>query len=384
MKIGIDARGITWYHGTGIGTYTENILKNLFEIDKTNKYHIYWSGNNYNSFENKNSKIIMTSKRHQRFFQQHYFPENLINEEIDLYHVPQNGIGITAQIHCPKVVTIHDLIPYIMPETVGRGYLNKFLKEMPFIINNSQGILTVSEYSKKDILKFFPIDESKIFVTHLAANKDFKPMDKEKCKEIIKNKFNINNPFILYLGGFSDRKNVHSLIEAFSKVYNQLNKDYRLVILGSYRDSSQKLIKLVEKFKMASKIIFAGFVDQVDLPVFYNAADAFVYPSLYEGFGLPPLEAMNCGTPVITSNTTSIPEVVGDAGLLINPYDISSLTDSIGKLINNESLRNELSKKGLERSKEFTWRKTAKKTLQAYTKIAEQSLYLKVNERDFH
>lgn len=373
MRIAIDARGATWYHGTGIGTYTENILSNLIKIDKHNQYLIYWSGKDYDRFEQKNSKIIMTSRKYQRFFQQHYFPENLSSEKVDLYHIPQNGIGLNPEINCSKVVTIHDLIPYIMPETVGRGYLNKFIKEMPQVLHNSDGILTVSEYSKKDILKFFPIDESKIYVTHLAANNKFKPMDKEKCKNKIKETYNIYDDFILYMGGFSDRKNVDSLIKAFAKVYKNIDKKYKLVILGSYRDSSQKLLKLVESLNMKNNIIFAGFIPENDVPLFYNCCSVFVYPSYYEGFGLPPLEAMSCGAPVITSNTTSIPEVVGNAGILINPHVLEEITDAIASMLTDESLRNKYSKLGIDRSKNFTWKKSAEETLKAYKNIYKNS-----------
>jgi len=177
MRIAIDARGINLYNGTGIGTYTENVLKNLINIDTTNNYHIFWSGNNYESIKKDNCKIVMTSKKHQRFFENHYFPESISKENIDIYHMPQNGIGFSEEISCKKIITIHDLIPYIMPETVGRGYLLKFLKEMPLIIGNSDGIITVSEFSKRDILKFFPIDESKIYVTPLAADKKYVKID---------------------------------------------------------------------------------------------------------------------------------------------------------------------------------------------------------------
>ena len=371
MKIAIDARAATWYHGTGIGTYTENVLANLLNIDKTNDYLLYWSGNNYSYFKKNNCKIVMTSKKHQRFFQNHYFPKNLNSENIDLYHVPQNGIGLIPDINCPKVVTIHDLIPYIMPETVGKGYLMKFLKEMPHIIENSNGIITVSEFSKRDILRFFPIDPNKIHVTPLAANSKFKPLDKQVCKNLIKEKYNISSDFLLYMGGFSDRKNVHSLIEAFSKLYKNIDEDISLVLLGSYRDSSQKLVNLVNSLGMEDHIIFAGFIPEDDVPVFYNASIGFVYPSFYEGFGLPPLEAMHCGTPVITSNLTSIPEVVGDSGILINPYNINELIDAMGNLVTNRSLQDELSLKGLNKSKEFSWESTAINTLKAYESISE-------------
>jgi len=369
MKIAIDARGINWYKGTGIGTYTENLLRGLLKIDQHNKYNIYWSGDSYEEFKADTSKIIMASKKHHRFFEQYYFPSNLETEKTDIYHVPQNGIGLNAEISCKKLVTIHDLIPYVMPETVGKGYVLKFLKEVPTVIELSQGIITVSEWSKKDILRFFPVDENKVFVTPLAADKKYRPLDKEKCKVFLYENYHIDAPFILYIGGFSPRKNVKSLIIAFSKVYKNIDKEYKLVIVGANRDDSQRLTDLCSALNLESSVIFTGFVPEEHLPTFYNGCDIFAYPSLYEGFGLPPLEAMSCGTPVITSNVTSIPEVVGDAGVLINPYDTSNLIDELGRLLSNDSLREEFSKKGLEKSKEFNWLNTAKKTLEVYEQI---------------
>jgi len=369
MRIAIDARGINFYNGTGIGTYTENVLKNLINIDNINNYHIFWSGNNYEGMKKDNCKIVMTSKKHQRFFEDHYFPANLLKEKVDIYHMPQNGIGYSQEISCKKIITIHDLIPYLMPETVGKGYLLKFLKEMPIIIGDCDGIITVSEFSKRDILKFFPIDENKIFVTPLAADKKYTPLDKVHCKRHLKDVYNITDPFILYLGGFSERKNVATLLTAFSKIYKDLNRKYNLVIVGGYKDSSQRLLKLTTELKIDSNVIFTGFVPEDHLPIFYNGCDTFVYPSLYEGFGLPPLEAMNCGAPVIASNLTSIPEVVGDGGILINPYDISEISMAIGNLLGNEKLREELSYKGLKRASEFSWQSTALNTLKAYESV---------------
>ncbi|WP_446898269.1 glycosyltransferase family 4 protein [Clostridium sp. LBM24168] len=369
MKIAIDARGINWYKGTGIGTYTDRILTYMVKKHPENFYHIYWSGNKYNNFNRENTKIIMASKRQHRFFEQYYFPQNLKKEAIDLYHIPQNGIGISENIDCKKVITIHDLIPYILPETVGRGYLSKFLKEMPKIINIADAIITVSECSKKDILKFFPIDKNKIFVIPLAADKKYRPLDKEMCKDKIKSEYNIDKPFILYIGGFSSRKNVSSLIKAFSKVHKNLDNDYNLVIVGSNKDELGKLKYLCSNLSIAKNIKFTGFVRDSMMPIFYNASDLFVYPSLYEGFGLPPLEAMSCGTPVVTSDVSSIPEVTKDSAILVNPNDIESLTYSIEAILNEKSIQNELSLKGLNRSKSFSWEKTSEETLKIYDKI---------------
>jgi glycosyltransferase involved in cell wall biosynthesis len=375
MKIAIDARGVNWYKGSGIGTYTENVLRQLLNIDKENYYHIYWSGDSYDRFNNdENSRVIMTSRKHRRFFQQSYFPNNIKKEKIDLFHVPQNGIGLSENITCKTMITIHDLIPYIMPETVGRGYLMEFLKAVPPLIESCDGILTVSDWSKKDILKFFPVDENKIFVTPLAADIKYKVLDKEKCRYMADKNLNIKKPYILYIGGFSPRKNVRSLIMAFSKICKDINQEYKLVIVGSLKDEGNALKQLTERLRIDSKVIFTGFVEEEVLPYLYNGAEVFVYPSFYEGFGLPPLEAMSCGTPVITSNVSSIPEVVQDAGILIDPYDTSNLINALGNLITNDSLKNELSLKGLLKASEFSWKKTAALTLDAYKTVYEKNM----------
>ena len=178
MKFSIDARGINLYKGSGIGTYTENLLRELLNIDTKNNYSIFWTGENYEDYKKDNSKIIFTSKKHGTFYENYYYPNYIKENNIDKHHIPQNGIGLNELYTSPIVVTIHDLIPYILPETVGRGYLERFLRDMPLIVRNSKVILTVSEYSKRDIIKFFPfVNEEKIFVTPLAANISYKPLN---------------------------------------------------------------------------------------------------------------------------------------------------------------------------------------------------------------
>lgn len=371
MRAAIDARGINLYRGTGIGTYTENLLKNMIEIDNESYYHIYWTGDYAGEYDTNNTNTILVSKKHHRFFEQYYFPENLRLENIDTFHIPQNGIGISEFTKCRQIVTIHDLIPYVMPETVGKGYLIKFLKEIPKAVELSDAIITVSEWSKKDILKFFPIDSEKIFVTPLAADAKYHPLDREKCKFELKGKYNITKPFILYIGGFSPRKNVKALIIAFSKVFHKLRQQYQLVIVGSNKDEASYLNSIACNLEVSSNIIFTGYAPESDLPILYNASDVFVYPSLYEGFGLPPLEAMSCKTPVISSNVSSIPEVVGTSGILIDPFDTSILMDSIEMVLNDEHLRESIALNGFERSKQFSWRKTAEETIKIYKKVAE-------------
>lgn len=370
MKFSIDARGINLYKGSGIGTYTENLLRELLNIDTKNNYSIFWTGENYENYKKDNSKIIFTSRKHGTFYENYYYPNYIEENNIDMHHIPQNGIGLNELYTSPLVVTIHDLIPYILPETVGRGYLQRFLRDMPLIVNNSKIILTVSEYSKRDIIKFFPfVNEEKIFVTPLAANKSYKPLNKSTCIEYIKNKYSIDSPFLLYIGGFSTRKNVKELIIAFSKIQKSLKKDYKLVLCGSIRDEGIKLQELCKELLIDDKIIFTGFIPDDDLPIFYNAAELFVYPSLYEGFGLPPLEAMSCSTPVITSNLTSIPEVTNNCAVLINPLYNDELSLSIIDLLNSDSLLQEYGQKGYNNSLKFTWKNTAISTLKAYESV---------------
>ena len=368
MRILLDARGASWYNGTGIGTYTYNLIESMINIDNANNnFHLFCSGEKENAFYKDNTKIIMSSRRHQHFFENSYIPLYADKESIELYHVPQNGMGLNEKGDFLKVVTIHDLIPYVLPETVGKAYLKNFLKNMPSIFNDADGILTVSEYSKKDILKFFPsFPSERIVVTPLAANKTFKPLNKLECKEKIKNKFNIKNPFVLYLGGFSLRKNVKLLIDTFNNIYSSLNGEFDLVIAGSLKDEGLKLKEYTEHLVGKEHIKFIGFVEDEFLPTLYNGCELFVYPSLYEGFGLPPLEAMSCKTPVITTNTTSIPEVVKNPYILVEPNNKHQLENRLVTILNNDRLRKALGSEGFDNSKNFTWEKTAKKTLEAY------------------
>ncbi len=368
MRILLDARGASWYNGTGIGTYTFNLIESMINtISFDNSFHLFCSGEKEEAFNKNNTKIIMSSKKHQHFFEDYYIPLYANKESIDLYHIPQNGIGLNGKGNFLKIVTIHDLIPYILPETVGKNYLKDFLKDMPTIINNADGILTVSEHSKKDILKFFPsFPSERIIVTPLAANKSFKPLNKVNCKQKVKSRYNINNPFLLYLGGFSLRKNVKLLIDVFNNIFSSLNAEFDLVIAGSLKDEGLKLKEHTNNLDGRDHIKFIGFVEDEFLPTLYNACELFVYPSLYEGFGLPPLEAMSCMTPIITTNITSIPEIVKNSYILVEPNNKHELENKLVTLLNNDKLRYALGKDCFENSKNFTWEKTAEKTLNAY------------------
>jgi glycosyltransferase involved in cell wall biosynthesis len=371
MKIGIDGRAANWYRGTGMGTYTYQLIRNLNRIDAKTDYLIFMPDQKHCDIPfGKNFTVKNITENVQgNFWDEVNIPNILAGEELELYHVPQNGVGLPAEKKCPFVITLHDVIPYRMPETCSENYLRVFQTELPQIVERCDGIITVSEFSKQDIIKAFHFPGEKIYVSYLAGEDIYRPLDKKWCKEFLKSNYSISGDFILYVGGFSPRKGIKGVIEAFSKLIEDYKNEIYLVIAGKQGRSYPIYKKLAEDLKVADKVLFPGFIPLEQLPYFYNASKLFVYPSFYEGFGLPPIEAMACGTPVVTSNATSIPEVLGDSALYVNPADVYDLFEKIRQGLEDEPLRETLITKGFQRTKQLTWEDTAKNTLQFYKEI---------------
>lgn len=370
MKIGIDSRGAILYRGTGIGTYTYQLIKNLNLIDKKNNYRFFWPGDEFKDLDISNDELFQSiESKKDKFWEEVHVPSRVEQEKIDIFHVPQNGIGLPKTKGCLQVATVHDLIPYIYPETSSSGYLKVFLKEMPRIMEQSDMIITVSEYSKKDIQRYFNLPDEKITVIYEAPESIYQPIEKDKAKEFVQQTYGIKSRYVLYIGGLSHRKNIKSLILAFWNILKDIPEDYKLVIVGKRERSFKKLSDLISTLNLEDKIIFTDFVKVPCMPYLYSAADLFVYPSLYEGFGLPPLEAMACGTPVITSNLTSIPEVTNNAAMLINPNDHVSLASAMEKALNSPKQLEQMSIDGLKQASKFSWESCARETLGVYEKL---------------
>ena len=370
MKVAIDGRAANWYRGTGIGTYTYELIYNLNRYDKKNNYLIFLQeSSSLNNFNHNFSIENIQNQSNENFWDKVSIPNILDDTKSDLYHVPQNGVGLSSNINCKKVITLHDIIPLRMPETVSPKYLKIFNNELPNIIKDCDGIITVSNFSKNDIAKEFNYPKNKIFVTHLAAESIYVPLSKNECKHYLRRKYDINNKIILYVGGFSPRKNILGLINAFSLLPQKYRKDTTLVIVGNKGPSYTMYKNQAEKLKLSDSILFPGFIPYDKLPIFYNAAEVLVYPSFYEGFGLPPLEAMACGTPVITSNVTSMKEVVDDAAILIDPYNIDTLKNALEQILTDTKLSLKLMSKGLIRSMDFSWKDTAINTIKCYEQL---------------
>jgi glycosyltransferase involved in cell wall biosynthesis len=371
MKIGIDARAAKWYRGTGIGTYSYQLIRSLNKIDNYNDYLLFVPEDCRLAIPFKENFHIKNIKQDNQnnFWNEVNIPNKFIDKGIDIYHVPQNGIGLPTTKNCPFVITLHDIIPYKMPDTVGDQYLKIFNEKLPKIIPLCDGIITVSEYSKEDIIKAFNFPRDKIYVTYLASEDIYKSYDKALSKSIIEKSYSITGDYILYIGGFSPRKNILGLLDSFSMLLPKLKKDIKLVIAGSKGKSYDIYKKRTQDLHIEDKVIFPGFISMDNMPFMYNACELFVYPSFYEGFGLPPIEAMACGVPVITSNVTSIPEIVKDSTLLVNPYDINDLSEKMYEVLLDNDLRQCLITKGLKRTAALTWEHTATDTLNAYKSI---------------
>ncbi|MEN4006860.1 MAG: glycosyltransferase family 1 protein [Methanobacteriaceae archaeon] len=262
-----------------------------------------------------------------------------------------------------SIVTCHDLIPWVYEKNRSMVWKNNIKG-----LKKAEKIITISKFSKNEIMKQLNYPEERISVVYCAVDHDL--YFRNRNREILK-RFNIEDEkIVLYVGAETQRMNLDKLIKSFAKLKKKL-PHIKLLKIGEPQKVGvrEKLIELINKLNLEKDVIFVGYVSEEDLPEWYNAADLLVYPCAYAGFGLPPLEAMACGTPVITSNTTSLPEVVGDAGIMVDPDDIDKLAEKMYEVLTNDSLAEDMSKKGLKRAKMFNWDESAEKTLKIYKEL---------------
>ncbi len=365
MKIGIDCRMI--YH-SGIGTYLQNLLREFSylsisedmenilygDVDKLKKYN----------FTIKEFNFPIYSLQEQLFS-----PLKLKKERLDLIHFPHYNVPLLYSGEI--VVTIHDLIHLLFPQYfsfVASRYAHFMLRH---VSRKAKKIITDSHSSKRDIIKLLKVSSKKITVIYPGVSRNYRPIKDEFLIEKIKRKYNITQEFILFVGLLKPHKNIINLIKAFFKLRknNSLLKN-KLVIIGKKKGPYYlKVEELIRKLGLEEEIIFLGKVDADDLLMLYNSARVFILPSFYEGFGLPPLEAMACGIPVITANTSSLPEVVGDAAVMVDPYDIEEMAKAMYTVFTDRNLRKQMIDKGFERVKYFSWENAACQTCKVYKEV---------------
>ena len=271
-----------------------------------------------------------------------------------------------------RVATIHDVIPYVYPETSTRLDWLIYHIWLPLAVRRLHAIITDSQASKRDIVLHLPVHPEKIMVIPAAASAHYRPMPGEAIEPALQ-RYGVTSPYILYVGSLESRKNLPRLLQAYAKL-REWSQQWHLVIVGARKWKYTPIFETVQQLDLQSHVHFTGYVEEEDLPALYNGADLFMFPSLYEGFGLPVLEAMACGTPVVTSNSSSLPEVAGDAALLVDPYDVDAIAGAMQRVLAKPDLAGEMREKGLANAAQYTWERTARETIAVYEKVLGQSV----------
>jgi glycosyltransferase involved in cell wall biosynthesis len=291
----------------------------------------------------------------------------LRKERVDLLHALAFVTPLLSR--CPSVVTIYDLSFLLYPESfrrAKRSYLGLFTR---LSARRARRIIAISESTKRDVVRLLGVPPEKVEVVYCGIDEAFRPLAEDQVAAF-RSQHGLPERFILFVGTIEPRKNVTRLIEAFADLRFAIC-DLRLVIGGAKGWFYQDVFARVEELGLQGEVMFPGYIPVSELPLWYNAAELFVYPSLHEGFGLPPLEAMACGTPVVAANTSSLPEVVGEAGLTVDPLDVEGLAEAMRRVLGDDALQQEMRKRGLQRARGFSWTKTAQETVQVYRRAME-------------
>lgn len=285
---------------------------------------------------------------------------------IAIYHSTTHRAMMTGRARL--LTTVCDLTPFLLPQ-YHRDHFDAYRAEMEEAIRKAVHLIAISENTKKDIIERFAVPADRISVTPLAASPEFYPREDEGQQAAIREKYGIRSSFLLYTGTLEPRKNLPRLLDAFARLPASYRREYTLVLAGVKGWKFGPILEKLRSPELKDSVLLTGYVDRQDLPVLMSAAAGFVYPSLYEGFGLPPLEAMSCGTPVITSRVSSLPEVVGDAAILVDPESVDEIAGAMKQLLDDRELGARLRRMGLEQARRFTWQHTAQLTLEVYRQI---------------
>jgi glycosyltransferase involved in cell wall biosynthesis len=367
MRVAIDARKL---HDFGIGTYIRNLLRQLARIDHDTEYVLLCGEADVGVAAQlgPNFRAVLEPSPNYSIREQIHVPWVLRRERPDLYHAPH--YVLPAAVSCSSVVTIHDCIHLMFPQYLPNRMAYAYARaQMWTAAHRSDCILTVSDASKRDILHLFNVPPEKIVVVYNAIDAHFSLTPAPEAVARVRERYQLNHRFVLYVGNIKPHKNLVRLIEAFNELRSGDLEDVKLLIIGDEISKLPALRRAVHRHKLHKHVRFLGYVPDDQLAVLYRLAAVFVFPSLYEGFGLPPLEAMASGTPVVTSNVSSLPEVVGDAAVLVDPHDVDSIVAGLRSVLTDPVRAEEMRRKGLERAREFSWERSVAKTLEVYKRI---------------
>jgi glycosyltransferase involved in cell wall biosynthesis len=374
VKIGIDAREIQ-NQITGIGRYLLNFLQEAVERENSHVYYLYYDAPPKNRFQHARVKNIVLPNAPLFVWDNMTLPMAIKRDRIDVFFSPYYKLPFF--LSCPSVITVHDLGPLYVPEYddwKGRFYRLYFKRLVRSSVRKATMVILVSHYSKRCLQEMGDIDDGKLKVVHNCINNQYRPVSENGLLERTKKRYGIQDRYILYTGNMNPHKNVSGLIHAYSKLNHGLCGDFQLVIAGNKNRYFRSLQAQVARLNLGGHVIFTGHVADDELLRLYSGAALFVFPSLYEGFGLPPLEAMACGTPVVSSKATSLEEVIGDAGVLVSPGDVDEMSKAIESVLTDENLRQTYIRRGFARAGEFRMQDNADEILKVIDSAHERTL----------
>jgi glycosyltransferase involved in cell wall biosynthesis len=368
VRIGIDVRKL---HDFGIGTYIRSVLRQLARLDHESDFVLFSRPEDCEGLASLGANFRPVPERAANYSiaEQISVPLALRREAVTLFHAPH--YVLPPLVRCRSVVTIHDCIhlmfPQYLPNRLALAYART---SITLAAKRATRVLTVSESSKRDILRFVDVPPEKIDVIYNAYDERFAVEPREEEVVRVRERYQLNDEFVMYAGNVKPHKNLERLIEAFALVRKRGLDHLRLILIGDEISKYAALRRAIHRHQLHKYVRLLGYVPEQTLAVMYRLAGVFVFPSLYEGFGLPPLEAMASGTPVVTSNVSSLPEVAGDAALLVDPYDATAIADGIYRVLTDEHLRCDLRARGVRRAKEFSWEASVGRIREIYRQVA--------------
>jgi glycosyltransferase involved in cell wall biosynthesis len=375
MRIGIDVR-CAFGKKTGVGYYTYNLLKALFRLDRENDYLLFFNSlkeKPEDLFRGENLSLvrppISLPNRGLHFFWRYlHFPKiERFTGPVEVFHSPNYQLIPTRS--AATVITVYDVSFLKFPEVTMLTARLHYARKIFEYVRGADLIIAISENTKNDLLELTEITEDKIYIVPGACDERFRPVSDSERLAMVKQKYGVEGDFILFVGTIEPRKNLVRLLRSYHRIRDEIDAQLLLVGTKGWRD--REIYETYEELQLSAKVKFLGYVPEEELPHLYSGALFFVYPSIYEGFGLPPLEAISCGCPVISSDVSSLPEVLGEAALYVNPEDESQMAEAMLRLYNDPHERERLSELGLAQSKMFSWEERARMTLRVYEKARQ-------------
>lgn len=373
MRIGIDATALP-PRLFGAGNYIVNLIRALPQAEATNEYVVFAKPQHRPWLEQRGRLYVVAVPLASRFlrwaWEQALLPRLAHQHRLDVLHSPHYTMPLAAG--CTTVVTFHDMTFFLYPR-LHKTYKSVFFRAIIRLsARRAAALIADSECTRRDIVQILRVEPDKATAVPLGVSPDFKPIRAFARVEEARRRYHLPAQIILFVGVLEPRKNLSTLIRAYGQLVSR-GLRHTLVIVGPKGWMYKDLFRTVEALGLSDRVVFTGYVPEEDLALLYNVADVFVYPSFYEGFGLPVLESMSCGIPVVTSNVSSMPEIIGDAGILVNPRSAEELAGGLWRVLADRDLHLELARRGLERSRLFSWNRTASETLAVYRHVGNRA-----------